>query len=107
MIGCGTSLFIAQAYASLRERAGLGETDAFAASEIPPGRHYDVAVAISRSGTTTEVVRALRPAGLADRTVAIVAVDGTPVAAGSGHGDRACVRRRALGRPDPFRPRAR
>lgn len=59
VIGCGTSLYIAQAYASLREAAGLGETDAFAASEFPAARGYDRLVAISRSGTTTEVLAAL------------------------------------------------
>ena len=39
--GCGTSWFMAQAYAVAREAAGHGETDAFAASEMPLGRHYD------------------------------------------------------------------
>ncbi len=38
VVGCGTSWFIAMAYAALRERAGQGETDAFAASEVPAGR---------------------------------------------------------------------
>jgi fructoselysine-6-P-deglycase FrlB-like protein len=79
VIGCGTSLFVAQAYAALRERAGLGETDAFAASELPTARRYDVLVAISRSGTTSEVAHALRAHDLAARTVALVAVAGTPV----------------------------
>ncbi|HEY6758919.1 MAG TPA: SIS domain-containing protein [Baekduia sp.] len=80
-IGCGTSWFVAQAYAALRERAGLGATDAFAASELPAGsgRRYDVVVAISRSGTTSEVAHALRAHDLADRSVALVAVAGTPV----------------------------
>jgi fructoselysine-6-P-deglycase FrlB-like protein len=59
VVGCGTSWFMAQAYASLRESAGRGETDAFAASELPPGRHYDRLLAITRSGTTTEVLRLL------------------------------------------------
>jgi fructoselysine-6-P-deglycase FrlB-like protein len=59
VIGCGTSWFVAMAYAGLRERAGQGETDAFQASEFPAGRRYDRIVAISRSGTTTEVVDAL------------------------------------------------
>src|SRR5262245_40419037 len=54
--GCGTSWFIAQAYAVLREEAGHGETDAYAASQFPSGRHYDRIVAITRSGTTTEVL---------------------------------------------------
>jgi fructoselysine-6-P-deglycase FrlB-like protein len=82
VIGCGTSWFVAQAYAALRERAGLGPTDAFAASELPQGsgRRYDVVVAISRSGTTSEVAHALTTQDLADRSTALVAVPGTPVA---------------------------
>ena len=79
MIGCGTSLYMAQAWAALREGPGHGRTDAFAASELPAGPRYDVVVALSRSGTTTEVAHALgRTSGA--RTVAITAVAGTPVA---------------------------
>lgn len=59
MIGCGTSWFMAQSYAVLRERAGLGETDAFAASDAFLGRGYDRIVALTRSGTTTEVLEAV------------------------------------------------
>ena len=55
VVGCGTSYFMAQAYARLREDAGHGETDAFAASEMPAGRAYDRVVALTRSGTTTGV----------------------------------------------------
>ncbi|MGA5407041.1 SIS domain-containing protein [Streptomyces lavendulocolor] len=54
--GCGTSWFMAIAYAALREAAGEGETDAFASSEFPSSRAYDRVVAITRSGTTTEVL---------------------------------------------------
>ncbi len=77
VIGCGTSWFMAQAYASLREDVGQGETDAFAASEFPVARRYDRIVAISRSGTTTEVARVLRATD--SPTVAISAVPGSPV----------------------------
>ncbi|MGW0478522.1 SIS domain-containing protein [Nonomuraea sp. NPDC003214] len=56
VVGCGTSWFIAMAYAALREGAGQGETDAFAASEVPAGRRYDRVLALTRSGTTTEVL---------------------------------------------------
>jgi fructoselysine-6-P-deglycase FrlB-like protein len=56
VVGCGTSWFMAQAYAALRERHGQGETDAYQASEFPFGRRYDRVVAITRSGTTTEVL---------------------------------------------------
>ena len=79
-VGCGTSLFVAQAYAALREAAGAGETDAFPASEAPGGRIYDVVMAISRSGTTTEVARLLERPWQDARSVAICGVDDTPVA---------------------------
>ena len=59
IVGCGTSLFMAQAAAALRESAGHGETDAHPASEFPAHRRYDRIIAITRSGTTTEVVRLL------------------------------------------------
>ncbi|MET7749041.1 sugar isomerase [Micromonospora sp. NPDC005367] len=60
VVGCGTSWFIAMAYAGLREGAGLGETDAYPASEFPARRSYDRVLVISRSGTTTEVLDVLR-----------------------------------------------
>jgi glutamine---fructose-6-phosphate transaminase (isomerizing) len=78
-VGCGTSAFVAQSYATLRERAGFGETDAAYASELPAGRHYDRVVAITRSGTTTEVLDALRALPAATTRVAVTAVDGQPV----------------------------
>lgn len=60
VVGCGTSWFMAQSYASAREAAGLGLTDAYAASEASLGRDYDVIIALTRSGTTTEVLEVLR-----------------------------------------------
>jgi fructoselysine-6-P-deglycase FrlB-like protein len=78
--GCGTSWFMAQAYAAAREASGQGETDAFAASEMPRGRAYDQVLVLSRSGTTTEILQ------LRDRlrgtvpTIAITADAATPVA---------------------------
>ncbi|MGW7720085.1 SIS domain-containing protein [Streptomyces chartreusis] len=81
VVGCGTSYFMAQAFAALREGAGQGETDAFAASEFPAGRTYDRVLALTRSGTTTEVLDLL--AGLKGRTptTAITADPDTPVMA--------------------------
>jgi fructoselysine-6-P-deglycase FrlB-like protein len=78
-VGCGTSLYMAQAWAALRESAGHGRTDAFAASELPRRSGYDVLVAISRSGTTSEVIHALRR-DIAARSLTITAVDGSPAA---------------------------
>ncbi len=79
VVGCGTSWFMAQSYAALREHAGAGETDAFAGSEFPPGRSYDLIVAISRSGTTTEIVELLRETTAP--TLLITAVGDSPAAA--------------------------
>jgi fructoselysine-6-P-deglycase FrlB-like protein len=79
--GCGTSWFMAQSYAAAREQAGHGETDAFAASEMPLGRRYDRVVVLSRSGTTTEIIELLGALGGRVPTVAVTAVAGSPVAA--------------------------
>ena len=59
VIGCGTSWFMAQSYASLREGLGKGLTDAFTATEFPADRDYDRIVTISRSGTTSEIIALL------------------------------------------------
>ncbi|BDZ49789.1 hypothetical protein GCM10025867_20300 [Frondihabitans sucicola] len=80
VVGCGTSWFIAMSYAVLRERAGQGVTDAFAGSEYPTSREYDRVVAISRSGTTTEIVQLLSEL-LNQKTVLITAVADSPAAA--------------------------
>lgn len=56
VVGCGTSWFMAQSYAALRETAGLGVTDAYAASEAFLDRDYDAVIALTRSGTTSEVL---------------------------------------------------
>jgi fructoselysine-6-P-deglycase FrlB-like protein len=81
VLGCGTSSYMAAAYAAAREAAGAGETDAFAASEAPVGRTYDAALALSRSGTTSEVVTALGALPESVRTHAVVGVADAPVAA--------------------------
>jgi fructoselysine-6-P-deglycase FrlB-like protein len=80
VIGCGTSHHMAAAYAAAREAAGAGETDAFAASEAPAGRSYDAVLAISRSGTTSEVLAALGDLPRSVQTCAVVGVAGTPIA---------------------------
>jgi fructoselysine-6-P-deglycase FrlB-like protein len=79
VVGCGTSWFIAQAYAALRESGGHGETDAFPASEMPAGRAYDRVVALTRSGTTTEVLELLGRLRGHTRTTAVTAVPQSPV----------------------------
>ncbi len=78
--GCGTSWFMAQSYAAAREEAGHGETDAFAASEMPAGRRYDRVLLLCRSGTTTEILQLLGRLRGRVPTVAITAAGRTPVA---------------------------
>ncbi|MGW3746352.1 SIS domain-containing protein [Streptomyces sp. NPDC005146] len=82
VIGCGTSLFVAQSYARLREDAGHGETDAFAASEVPGNRAYDRYLVLSRSGTTTEVLDLLDRASAP--TTVITADPAAPAATAAG-----------------------
>ena len=77
VVGCGTSWFMAMAYAALREDGGHGLTDAFAGSEFPLGRSYDAIMVISRSGTTTEVLDLIRETSTP--TIAITATAGSPI----------------------------
>lgn len=88
IVGCGTSWFVAQAYAARREELGQGVTDAFAGSEYPVGRDYDRVVAITRSGTTTEILHLLDVLGGRQRTLAIV---GDPTSPGAGAADDVVV----------------
>lgn len=84
-VGCGTSWFVSQVLASWREAAGFGESDAFTATEMPSGRRYDRIVAISRSGTTTEILDLLGKVGGSTATVAVTADPSTPVADAADH----------------------
>jgi fructoselysine-6-P-deglycase FrlB-like protein len=80
VVGCGTSWFIAMSYAVLRENAGHGVTDAFAGSEYPASRQYDRVIALSRSGTTTEIVALLETLDSTPTTL-ITGVADSPAAA--------------------------
>lgn len=79
VIGCGTSFHIACAIAIAREAAGHGETDAFPASELP-SRPYDAILAVTRSGTTTEVLDTLRTVPRSVRRIGITADPAAPIA---------------------------
>jgi fructoselysine-6-P-deglycase FrlB-like protein len=80
VIGCGTSAFVAESFALLRETAGVGETDAAYASEPRPWRPYDAVIGITRSGTTTEVLQALRALPEGVRKVVVTGVADSPAA---------------------------
>jgi len=79
VIGCGTSWFMAQSYARLRETSGQGATDAFTATEAALDRDYDAVIAITRSGTTTEVLELLDEVRGRIPTIGIVGDTGSPL----------------------------
>jgi glucosamine--fructose-6-phosphate aminotransferase (isomerizing) len=80
LLGCGTSAFVAQAMARLRDDHGQGPTDWAYASELPVGRHYEHLLAISRSGTTTEILQALdSEVAQGAKLACVTAVPGMPV----------------------------
>ena len=70
---------MAMCYAALRESLGHGETDVWVASEYNFKRKYDRVIALSRSGTTTEVVEATSK--ITDPTVVITAITNSPISA--------------------------
>ena len=79
ILGCGTSLYVAQAIAIHRERQGRGETDAFPGSEVPAGRPWEKVIAISRSGTTTEIIDAVRALPDGTDVLGITGAAGSPL----------------------------
>ena len=81
VLGCGTSAFVAESFAALRETAGFGETDADYASEPRTWRPYDAVIGITRSGTTTEVIDALRAVPEGVRKIVVTGVADSPCAA--------------------------
>jgi len=81
ILGCGTSLYVAQAAAIYRERQGRGESDAFPGSEVPRGRPWQKVIAISRSGTTTEIIDAVRALPEGSEVLGITGERGSPLSA--------------------------
>ena len=105
ILGCGTSYYVGVAYAVLRESAGQGVTDAVIASEIlPTFRPYDRAIAISRSGTSSELldaVSAFREQQPGIPVTALLGEQDTPLARLADHVvdlsfARLCSKRRAV-----------
>jgi fructoselysine-6-P-deglycase FrlB-like protein len=79
VVGCGTSLYMAQAFAALREDAGHGLTDAWSPTDFRHGRTYDRVLAITRSGTTTEIIDLLERLRGRVPAVVLTSSPGTPV----------------------------
>ncbi len=78
-VGCGTSWFMSQIIAAWREGKGDGEADAYTAAEFPANRRYDRVVALTRSGTTSEVLRLLTSLRGQVSTLAVAGDLDTPI----------------------------
>ncbi len=83
-LGCGTSYYVGSAYATLREAAGHGVSDALIASDLPTRlRAYDRVVAVSRSGTSSELIDAvtrIRTESPGTRVTVLLGEQDTPIA---------------------------
>ncbi|BEP14760.1 SIS domain-containing protein [Acidothermaceae bacterium B102] len=79
-IGCGTSYYVGESYARRRSSMGLGRTRAAIASEIPWVDADETIVVLSRSGTTTDLVRAVERVRGNARVIGIIGEADTPVA---------------------------
>ncbi|MRX44755.1 SIS domain-containing protein [Agromyces kandeliae] len=79
VVGCGTSYYVGDAYAYLRNDAGLGRTRAAIPSEVTwvdPDEHL---VVVSRSGTTADVVDFVERHRSTNRITAIIGDVETPL----------------------------
>ncbi|HIT74499.1 MAG TPA: SIS domain-containing protein [Candidatus Avipropionibacterium avicola] len=77
-VGCGTSWFMAQVAAAWWEGNGKGEADAWTADEFAYTRRYDRVVAITRSGTTSEVLEVLEKLAGSVKTTVLLGAQDTP-----------------------------
>ncbi len=80
-LGCGTSYYIGESYARLRNSAGAGRTRAAIASEIPYVDDAETIVVLSRSGTTGDVITAAAALRSAHHIVGIIGDADTPLPA--------------------------
>ncbi|UQX88233.1 SIS domain-containing protein [Jatrophihabitans telluris] len=79
-LGCGTSYYIGEAYARLRNALGKGQTRAFVPTELSYVEPDETVIVLSRSGTTSDVIslaKDLRSQG--HRVVGIVGTPQTPM----------------------------
>ena len=81
VIGCGTSYYIGDAYAYLRNDAGLGRTRAAIPTELTWVDDDEHIVVISRSGTTADVIDIVERYRATHRITAILGDLDTPLGA--------------------------
>jgi fructoselysine-6-P-deglycase FrlB-like protein len=80
VLGCGTSYYVGESYARKRVAAGQGRTRAAVASEIAEVDDDETLLVLSRSGTTSDVLRAAERLHPGRRIVGIVGEPATPIA---------------------------
>ncbi|WP_246059464.1 SIS domain-containing protein [Herbidospora galbida] len=78
-VGCGTSYYILDSYARRRQQLGQGRTRTAIATELDDDDAYDAAILLSRSGTTSDLVRLARDLSRRTRTIAITGTPGSPI----------------------------
>src|SRR6478735_925829 len=79
VIGCGTSYYVGDAYAFLRNDAGLGRTRAAIPTELTWIDDDEQIVVISRSGTTADVIDIVERYRTTHRITAILGDLDTPL----------------------------
>ncbi|MET4780561.1 SIS domain-containing protein [Glaciihabitans sp. UYNi722] len=80
-LGCGTSYYVGDAYARLRNELGLGRTRASIPSELDYVDDDEVVIVLSRSGTTGDVVAIARELVGSHRVIGLVGTSGSPLIA--------------------------
>ena len=78
-VGCGTSYYVLDAYARRRQELGAGITRAAIGSELDERGEHDVVLLLSRSGTTSDLLRAAERFAGRVPTVAVVGDPDTPL----------------------------
>lgn len=79
VVGCGTSYYVGDAYAYLRNDAGLGRTRAAIPSELTWVDEDEHIVVVSRSGTTADVIEVVERFRETHRITAILGDVATPL----------------------------
>lgn len=79
VIGCGTSYYMGDSWAQLRNSADLGRTRATIPSELTWVEPDEVVIAISRSGTTADVVDALSTLRDNHRIIGVIGTSASPI----------------------------
>lgn len=79
VVGCGTSYYIGDSYAYLRNDAGIGRTRAAIPTELTWVDDDEHIVVISRSGTTADVIDIVRRYGDTHRITGIIGDLDTPL----------------------------